>query len=415
MPRFTYVSRNADGHRVTAVMEAPSRQQALEQLKTQGLTAAQVDELPAYGTAPRAAARRMPGWRLRLGVQGGVSTAELSIFWREFATMIAAGLPVIEALQAIAEEVEHRRLRAVLTDIVASLWEGLNLSQSLARHRGVFSTMVVALIGAAEESGSLAEISAQLAGYLERRDQLFRKVRAALTYPIFLCGFFLVVMAIATFWLLPWFRDIYSGFNAKLPRLTETVFGVNAFVLHNLPWLLVGSAAGVLALVLWGRRPTGRFVLDRLSLAVPVFGPLLQRAAVARFCRSFAILLAGGIPVNRALELAEETAGNRVVAKAVADSREEILQGSKIAASLKRRKFFPNMAIRMVSAGEETGSLSSLLEKVAEFYESRVDAMLLTINSLIEPILIIAIGMFVLVFVLAMYLPVFSLGAALRG
>jgi type IV pilus assembly protein PilC len=152
-----------------------------------------------------------------------------------------------------------------------------------------------------------------------------------------------------------------------------------------------------------------------MVLKLPIFGKLIQRASVARFCRALAILLSGGIPINRALEMAQETSGNTVVAKAVASSREEILKGSKIAASLKRQEIFPHMAIRMVSAGEETGSLSALLEKVADFYETRVDAALTTINALIEPVMIIVVGCFVLIFVLSMYMPIFMLGATMRG
>ena len=415
MPRFTYVSRDPQGQRVTAVADAESRQNLLGQLKDRGLTVIEVKELAARNSADAKAARGKrtgPWWRLGSGIDSG----ELAVFWREFATMVAAGLPVVDALESISQELEHARLKAVLTAMTASLWEGFNLSQSLQKHPSCFSPMVVALIAAAEESGSLAEVSNQLASYLEERDRLIRKVRAALTYPIFLCGFFLVVIAIATFFIIPKFREIYAGFNAKLPRITEIVFGINAFTLKYLWWLIGGSAASLLVFALWAAKPSGRHALDRLSLKLPIFGTLLQRAAVARFCRSMAILLSGGIPINRALEMAQYTSGNSVVAKAIADSREEILKGNKIAASLKRHSgIFPQMAIRMVSAGEETGSLSTLLEKVADFYESRVDAALTTINSLIEPVMIIVIGGFVLIFVLSMYMPIFKLAATMKA
>ncbi|MCH7688182.1 MAG: type II secretion system F family protein [Planctomycetes bacterium] len=253
-----------------------------------------------------------------------------------------------------------------------------------------------------------------MATYLEKRDRLIHNVRAALTYPIFLCGFFLVVVAVATFWIIPKFRDIYEGFHAKLPWITETVFAANAFVLKYLPWIAAGTAAFVLALILWSRTHRGRIVLDRVSLKLPVFGKLLQQAAVARFSRSLAMLLSGGIPINRALEMVQETSGNTVISKAIRESREEILKGEKIAVSLKQHKIFPQMVIRMVSAGEETGSLNQLLEKVAEFYETRVEATLTTINALIEPVMIVVIGGFVLIFVLSMYMPIFMLAGAMR-
>jgi len=322
---------------------------------------------------------------------------------------------VVDALESISQELEHVKLRAVLTDITASMWEGFSLSQSLKKHPRAFSPMIVALIAAAEESGSLSEVANQLATYLENRDRLYRKVRAALTYPIFLCGFFLVVIAVATFWIIPKFRDIYAGFGAKLPALTQAVFAINAVILAYFPWIAAATTMLIVALVLWVRTRKGRAVIDRVSLKLPLFGTLLQRAAVARFCRSLGILLSGGIPINRALEMAQETSGNTVVGKAIAECREEIIKGSKIAPSLKRRGLFPQMAIRMVSVGEETGSLNKLLEKIAEFYEARVDAALTTINTLIEPVMIIIVGAFALIFVLAMYMPIFKLAATMRG
>ena len=411
MPRFTYVSRNQEGQKITAVAEAESRQTLMTQLRDHGLTVVELRELRERSKRTRGE-RRMP-W-VSLSFQR-IDTGELAVFWREIATMVAAGLPVVEALESISVELEHVRLRGVLTDVISSMWEGFNFSQSIKRHPRVFSPMVVALISAAEESGSLAEVADQLATYLENRDRLTRKVRAALTYPIFLTCFFLVVMVIATFWVIPMFREIYEGFHARLPHLTVAVFAVNAFILHYLPWLVAAVVIYAIAIALWTRTRRGRFVVDRASLTYPIFGKLLQRAAVARFCRSLAILLAGGIPINRALEMAEETSGNSVIAKAIHDAREEILKGGKIATSLKHHSIFPQMVIRMVSAGEETGNLSKLLVKVSDFYEARVDASLSTINALIEPVMIIVIGGFVLLFVLSMYMPIFSLARTLRG
>ena len=415
MRQFTVVSRDAQGQRITAVAEAETRQGLLRQLKNRGLTVVEISELIDRLPQGKAAKRNfLSAWWASFS-RGGIDLGELAIFWREVATMVAAGLPVVDALESIAEELEHARLRGVLNDVVENMWKGLNFSQSIARHPRIFSPMVVALIGAAEESGSLAEISEQLATFLENRDRLIQKVRAALTYPIFLCSFFGVVMAVATFWIIPKFRDIYSGFHAKLPWLTEVVFAINAFILARFLWIVAVTVVAIIALLLWVRRPSGRIVMDRVVLQLPVFGKLMQRASVSRFCRTLAILLTGGIPINRALEMAQETAGNSVIAQAIRNSREEILKGGKIAASLRRQAIFPPMVLRMVSAGEETGSLSKLLQKVADFYEARVDATLSTINALIEPVLIVIVGGFVLIFVLSMYMPIFSLAKTMRG
>ena len=411
MPRFSYVSRDSSGQRVTAVAEAQTRQNLLSQLREKGLTVVDLQEMKE---AVQAAAAGRPSLGAIFG-PGRVSAGEMAVFWRQFSTMVSAGLPVVAGLESIAQELESPDLQQILNKIIANMWEGMSLSQSIARHPKVFSPMVVGLITAAEESGSLPEVAAQLALFLENRDRLLRKVQAALTYPIFLAGFFGVVMAVATFWIIPKFQDIYSGFNAKLPWLTETVFAVNTFILAYFLWLAAAGTAAVLALVLWARRPTGRAVIDRVSLTLPLFGKLLQRAAVSRFCRSLAVLLKGGIPINRALELAQETSGNTVVTQAIRESRDEIMKGAKIAKSFKGRSIFPPMVIRMVSAGEETGNLSELLERVADFYEARVDSTLATINTLLEPIMIIVIGGFVLIFVLALYMPIFRLAMTVRG
>ena len=277
MPRFTYVSRDSQGQRVTAVAEAESRQNLLGQLKDRGLTVVEVTELG--GPSQETPAGRN-GTSRRAVSLGRVDASELAVFWREFATMVAAGLPVIEALESIAQELEHAKLRGVLSGVIGNMWEGFNLSQSLKKYPRIFSPMVVALIGSAEESGSLAEVADQLATYLENRDRLVRKVRAALTYPIFLCVFFLVVVTVAAVWIIPRFRDIYEGFHAKLPWLTEAVFAVNAFILARFPWMVAVSAALILAGILWARTASGRTAIDRASLRLPIFGTLLQRADV---------------------------------------------------------------------------------------------------------------------------------------
>ena len=336
---------------------------------------------------------------------------EMAIFWRQLATMVNAGLPIIEVFESISQEQEDPRLKMVLEEMIASMWEGSNLSQSMSRHPQAFSPMMVALIASAEESGSLPFIANQLAGHLENHDRLVRKVWAALTYPIFVCGFFAVVLLVATFWIIPKFREIYDSFDAKLPWITETVFAINEFILSNFFWFLLLSVSAAVAFVLWAKGPRGRALIDRFVLNVPVFGKLIRQAAVARFCRSLAVLLAGGIAINRAMEMAEGTTGNRVMAESIRLAREEILGGAKIAASLRQQPVFPRMAVRMIASGEETGNLTVFLEKTAEFYEVRVDTTLSTINTLIEPVIIILIGGFVAVFVLALYMPIFSLAA----
>ncbi len=413
MLKFAYVSRDSRGRRVTAIAEAQTRQDLLSQLRTRGLTVVDLQEMNASVPVSSDSTQRLKSrfsFRHRR-----VSAGEMAIFWQQFSTMISAGLPVVSGLESIAEELENPEFQRILKEIVSNMWNGSNLSQSIVRYPKIFSPMVVGLITAAEESGSLPEVAKQLALFLENRDRLLRKVQAALTYPGFLAGFFGTVMVVANFWIIPKFRDIYGGFNAKLPWLTEAVFAMNAFVLAHFLWITLGLAALVFVLVLWFKRPAGRALVDKVSLKLPLFGKVLQLTAIARFCRSLAVLVRGGIAINRALELAQETSGNTLVTQAIRESRDDILKGSKIAESFKKQKIFPPMLVRMVSVGEETGNLNEMLERVADFYETRVESTLAMINTLLEPIMIVLIGGFVLIFVLALYMPIFGLAMTARG
>jgi type IV pilus assembly protein PilC len=412
MPRFTYVSRNGQGERITAIADSDTRQSLLSDLKGKGLTVVEIQELNAAdSTGPKKSLLFRP---MNLSLKR-INTGDLAIFWRQLSTMIAAGLPIIDTVESIHQELEQAELKKVLTSVISQMWEGLSFSQSLQKHAKVFSPMVIALIAAAEESGSLAEVTNQIATFIENRDKIIHKVRAALTYPFFLCGFFLIVMAVSTFWIIPKFREIFSSFDTELPFITEFIFKINDLILHFFPVLIVLTAILIGAVIYGIRTPLGRNAFDRFSLNFPVLGKLIHLAGIARFCRSLGVLLSGGVPINRALQMVEETSGNTLIANSIRAAREEILKGSKIAAALRKQPLIPKMASRMIAAGEETGNMTLLLDKCSEFYESRVDASITTINTLIEPIMIILIGAFVLVFVLALYMPIFKIGMAVSG
>jgi len=251
VPKYTYISRDQEGQRITAMMEAVSRQELLTRLKDRGLTVLEVKELGERGMKEDAGKKTLKSTLNRPLSLGRIGTGDLAIFWREFATMIAAGLPIVDALQSIAEEMDHPKFQQVLRAVVSNIWEGFNFSESLKRHPQIFSPMVVALIGAAEESGSLPEVTNQLATFLENRDRIIRKVWAALTYPICLSVAFLGALLFGTFWIIPRFRDIYSEFDAPLPWLTQQVFALNAFVLHYFPWIAAAAILVLVAFILW--------------------------------------------------------------------------------------------------------------------------------------------------------------------
>ena len=336
----------------------------------------------------------------------------MALFCRQLAITINAGVPLRDALETIVADMSQPVLARTLRNMITLLHDGKTFSQAMAAQKGVFNTLLVALISAAEESGSLPQTLNQVANYLERNDRLARKIVSITAYPLFVSVFFGLICLIMNLFVLPQFQKIFTGFHAKLPLLTRAVFGGNQFILNHI-WLLTLSVVGLVALFLWFRSTTpGRLKLDAWKLRVPLIGNCLVKYILARVCRNLAVMLRGGVPVTMALENVSRISDNKTMERALLAVRERVVGGVDIADSLAVETSFPRLLISMVHVGEQSGRLPEVLERLSDVYEDQVEGAVLVATALFEPIMICIFGAVVLVLVLAIYMPIFSMGAA---
>ncbi len=403
MPGYTYVARDATGNKKEGFLEAENVSSVLTLLRRQNLTPVEV--------RPAAGRKRAKKFSPR---SGRVSLSELALFSRQIATMLDAGIPIVQTMGDLAEETPNRFLSFVLKEVQQSIKEGSNFSQALARFPGVFSPLYVALVRSGEESGNLVEVMKELSSELEDQLSLRRKVRQATSYPLVILAFFIAVVFFVFLYLIPKFQGIFSGFGAQLPALTLLILTISRIMMKFLPVFLVLLPVVVLGVAAYIRTAAGRRKWDALRLKMPILGPLMLKVALARFSRSLSTLLHGGVTITSALEIVAKTAGNTIIEDCIDQVRRGVLKGEVLGKEMKKFPVFPSMLVRMVSVGEETGRTDEMLNRVSKFYRDEVDATLSILASLLEPILIIGLGVIVGVVVLAIYLPIFKLAATMR-
>jgi type IV pilus assembly protein PilC len=403
MATFSYTAKQEDGELVRSTLRADTRHAALGLLRARGLVPLFVEEA---GRGRKRASTRKRGSFTRWG--GAISTSDRALFCRQLAISVNAGVPLRESLESITEDLDKPSFKRVLDHVVDQLHAGVAFSDALSQHPNTFNTLFVALIRAAEESGSLPQTLEQLAGAEERSQKLQTKIRSITAYPIFIAIFFVVVCIVMTVFVLPKFQEIFSGYHTELPAMTRMVFRLNQFMIDHALLIVGGVAIAFVALTLWGRTLAGQYMGDRLKLKLPYFGPCFLKFAVSRFCQNFAVMLQGGVPVATAMEMSAATCGNRVMEKALLEARDRIIAGSGISESLDRDIKLPRLVVRMVSVGESSGRLPEVLERISLVYEEQVEAAIMVATSLFEPLVICLFGIVVLILVMAVYLPVFS-------
>ena len=413
MPAFAYTVKTDDGRVVQSTVEAATRQEALSLIWAHGDGVV----VSLFETsAPQALAGRETGLRTSLAtprrIRGGaIRPRDLAVFFRQLAISVNAGLPLRDALESITEDTEHAAFHRVLKRVGAQLHEGRSFSQALASQGRVFPPLCVALIRAAEEAGSMAQTLDQLSSSIEKNVAMARKIRSITAYPVFVAGFFVVVIVIMTFFILPQFQKVFGDNPADLPMLTRIVFQANAILVHHaIPGVIVLGAliAGFLA---WGRTVAGRLRIDRFKLTLPWIGISLKKLAVARFSKNLAIMIRGGVPIATAIEITAAVAGNKAIERAMLGARDRIVRGSDITTALAEEGLFPRLLIRMVGVGEASGRLPEVLDRVADSYESDVESSIMVVTAMFEPVIIVVFGAIVLTFVMAIYLPVFTMAA----
>jgi type IV pilus assembly protein PilC len=398
MAAYAYSAINADGLELAGEIHAPDTGAAREQLRVRGLLAQHLEELPASG-------------------EDGVRTAfkkvkpkTLQIFSRQFATMIEAGLNVVGSLVILEQQTEDAYFSSVVRELRADVEGGLLLSQAMSRHPKIFDRLYVSMVEAGEAAGILDTVLDRVAYQIEKATQLKRRVKGAMMYPTMVLVFATLVLIGLLMFLVPVFVKIFATLNGKLPTLTQYVVNVSNVLRHD--WYIIFPVffATVYGIKRFKKTDQGRQLWDRIKLKIPMkIGDVVLKVTMARFSRTLSTLVAAGVDIIKSLEITGQTAGNWVIESALSDVRAKVHQGVPIAQPLIENEVFPPMVSQMVKIGEETGELEKMLSKIADFYEDEVDAAIQTLTSIIEPVMMILVGMMVGVIVISMYLPMFKM------
>jgi len=391
MASFMYTARDAKGELKSATVEATSREEAISQLKKQRLNVIKIDE----------AAKKKKG--------GKVSMRDIVIFTRQFSTMINAGLPLVQAMGILAEQSENPNLREITKQVVFDVESGNTVADALRKHPTAFSELYVNMVAAGEAGGILDTILMRLAIFMEKNDALVRKVKGAMIYPgviMTVAGGAIIVLLV---FVIPTFQRMFAEAGIPLPLPTRIVIAMSAG-LQSYWWAIGLGIAGLVVMVKkYYATQDGKLVIDRLMLKAPVLGDVLRKSAVSRFTRTLGTLIGSGVSILDGLEITAKTSGNRVIQDAIMESRASIAGGETISAPLKKSQVFPAMVISMINVGEQTGGLDEMLTKIADFYDEEVDAAVSGLLSLMEPVMIVFLGVVVGDMVVAMYLPIFDM------
>ncbi len=397
MPTFSYVVKDKSGKTHSGTLETASRNALIEQLWKQEMIVLSIDERAQGRTS-----------LLQVG-QARVKTEALVVFSRQLATMVDSGIPIVSALDILAQQVEDRTLRQVLRKIRDDVEAGASLSEGLGRHPRVFGDLFMNMVRAGESSGRLDEILDRLAGYIEKISILQRKVKASLFYPAFVSFLAFAITAFLVIVIVPKFKDIFTALGGALPLPTQILLQLSDSLRHYLVVEVIGVIVALVSFRVFINTAGGRLWFDRQCLHLPVIGKLVQKSAIARFSRTLATLVKSGVPILRSMEIVGKSAGNKVIERAVIAARSSIREGENIADPLAQSKVFPAMVTRMIAVGEKTGELEKMLSKIADFYENEVDAAVTALTSLIEPVIISVLGLVIGGIVVALFLPVFKI------
>ncbi len=398
MPVFAYQGRTTQGS-TAGEIEAPDRTAAVSELRRKAILVTQIKER-AGGPARAAGVGRFGG---------KVKDKEMAIFTRQFSTMVDAGLPLVQCLTILAEQSESKTLRTVTSKVAGSVEAGSTLADALRRHPKTFDELYVNLVEVGEAGGILDTVLQRLSVYIEKAAALKRKVKSAMIYPLTIVGVaFIVIIFMLTF-VIPTFAKMFTSMGADLPLPTLIVIRLSDFA-ARFWWLIIGAAIGiVVGIRAYYKTEGGRSLIDALVLKLPVFGTLIRKVAVARFTRTLGTLVSSGVPILEGLRITARTAGNRVVERAVLETRASVTAGKTLAEPLKASTVFPPMVVQMISVGEQTGALDAMLNKIADFYDDEVDTAVSALTALLEPLMIVFLGVVIGGLVIAMYLPIFRL------
>ncbi len=395
MASFVYVARETgSGREIRSSVEAATEQIAIAALLNRNLLVVSIQE--KLGKKGRTSG-------------GKVGLADLVIFTRQLATMIDAGLAMVQSLQALADQTTNKVMRDVIKDVCTRVEGGDSFSEALQKHPKAFSRLYVSMVGAGETGGLLAEILARLATYLENTARLRKKVKSAMMYPTVVTIVAILITIFLLVKVVPVFGEVYAGFGAKLPGPTQFLINFSDIVKKYIILILLGGGGAVYGWIYFIKTKAGREFWDSRRIKLPIFGGIAHKICLARFTRTLASLIRSGVPILEVLQIVSQTVGNVVMEKAIRVSAGDIERGESISAALAKHPIFPNMIIRMISAGEQTGKIDNMLERISDFLDEEIETTLSGLTSLIEPILIVVLGVIVGGMVICMFLPIFKM------
>lgn len=403
MPRFVWEGRTRGGSTMNGELDAPSEAFVIAQLRRQQIVPVRIK------AKARDLSIKIPGFRTK------VSRKDLAIFTRQFATMIDAGLPLVQCLDILGEQQENDAFKKIILKVKEDVEAGSTFADALKKHPKAFDELYVNLVAAGEVGGILDTILARLAAYIEKAMKLAKQIKGAMVYPSTIVAVALVVTIVLLLYVIPIFGQMFADFNQALPAPTVFVLGLSAFTQKYFLLILASVVVLILAIRWYYRQENGRRNIDRLLLRVPIFGSLIQRISVARFSRTLGTMVASGVPILESMDIVARSAGNKVIEEAIMKARTSISEGKTIAEPLADSKVFPPMVTQMVGVGEATGALDTMLNKIADFYDEEVDAAVAALTSLLEPMLMVFLGVVIGGLVVAMYLPIFKLAGVVGG
>lgn len=406
MAKFNWEARTKAGAVQKGVMEAQSADAVEAQLKKFGFA----------GITVKGQGKGM-SMELKMPSFGGgkVDSKDLVVFTRQFATMIDSGLPLVQCLDILSSQQENKTFKDVLVKVKESVEGGATFADSLGKHPKVFDELFVNLVAAGEVGGILDTILNRLAAYIEKAMKLKKKVKGAMVYPTTIMAIAVIVVGVILVFVIPTFAKMFADFGGELPGPTKIVIALSNFIQRYILVMIGGAWFASFLIKKYYATPKGRKVLDRLALKTPVVGPLVRKVSVAKFTRTLGTMLSSGVPIMDGLEIVAKTSGNKIVEEAIYKVRQSISEGKTIAEPLQESGIFPAMVVQMISVGEATGAMDTMLNKIADFYDDEVDDAVNNLTAMMEPLLMVFLGTTVGALVVAMYLPIFKLAGAVSG
>ncbi len=397
MPTFRYVAKNKDSRTVGGKIAAESKTAVIEELRRRQLVIVSLDEVKEVSLKQAAFRSRK------------VRADEIVIFTRQLATMVEAGIPIIQGLDALQEQVTHPLFKKVLLNVRDDIQHGTSLSAAFAKHPNVFDVLFINMVKVGETGGVLSAVLDRISLYLEKTLRLKRKVKSALIYPAVVVTMAIIITIVLLVKVVPTFAGIYASFNRDLPVMTQILINVSEGLKKYLLWLIGGVVAIGIAIKQWHRTEKGALVIDRAVLRMPIFGELMRKVAISRFSRTLATLIQSGVPILESLEIVGKTIGNRVLELVVEDVKNNVREGESLSGPLAKGGVFPPMVTRMIAIGEKSGQMEKMLLKIAEFYDDQVDAAVEGLTSIIEPLIIGFLGIVIGFIVIALFLPILTI------